>query len=95
MATPSKNERLHALIALLNPSAAKQYAKDGTWGGPCPYVLSEPTPGTQFVRVTSEGGDILAGKGATVEAALTNLEEKLVALGLAKAQAPAAKGGAQ
>jgi hypothetical protein len=97
MAT-SKNERLHALVALLNPPAAAQYAKNGSWPtGGAPYVLDTLHDGAiRRVRISSAVGDTFAGTGPTVADALTALEDKLTTLGIRVVKADkAAKEGAQ
>lgn len=73
----TRQERLNRVIAAVNPAAAEQQDKDGSWpGGAAPYVFDLQN-GAQRLRVTSTDGDVIAGVGATKDDALTMLEDKL------------------
>lgn len=83
---PTRADRLAALLAKINPTAAQA---DGTWRVPvpppwadqndpgAPYLIRELDDGRFQVQVVSSEGDVVSGLGETVEDALARVEEKM------------------
>jgi hypothetical protein len=73
----SRSTRLYAIIAKVNAPAAEAITAAGKWpGGHAPYTI-ERVGAQERIRVVSADGDIIAGIGATKDAALDMLEQKV------------------
>lgn len=68
------NDRIHALIALLNEPAQNV---DGTWPLGCPYEIRTLADGARRLLITTADGDVRSGNGATIADAVHDIEEKL------------------